>query len=605
MININRKEECCGCNACGDICPKNAITYKIDNEGFWYPKIDKDKCIECGLCEQTCPILRGDTTRLNNYEEPKCYVAEHKSIDVIFSSTTGGMFTAFAEVMYRQKGYVGGAIHNKDFSVSEYISNKKEDLKFLRRSKDLQSYSEGFYKKVKSLLENGEKVFVCGVPCQIAALKLFLGKDYETLITADLICLGVNSPKVWRSYLDYIEQINNSKIIWTENKSKEYGWHKLTQKFVFENGNEYFDTSETSEFIKGFIKLHLYCRPSCYECKFKGFPRVADVSIGDFWGIEKRDPSYNSNMGTSVVMINSEKGFLYFDKVQKRINYKKVPLEWAVQGNPALTKSVAKPTCSRKEFFDDLDKTPFDKAIRKMKVKEKKTLRSVLRKAKPTLSFFYHIVCVTRLHPLALWQTFKYSGINNIFHNKGIICGKNSVINIDKSSKVQFDGIFIFGQNAKFPGSKQESRLYVGKNATLHILGDFTLKPDCDIEVLDGAELIIHGKKLINSDGNEGLTIVCGEKIEIGPDVGIGRDVCIRDTNGNHYINTIGYRTTRPVVVGEKAWLCESCTIMPGVKIGYGAIVGVNSTVTKSVPDRAMVSGFPAVVIQENVLWKR
>lgn len=605
MIDVKRKEECCGCNACGDICPRNAITFESDNEGFWYPRVDKEKCIDCGLCNKVCPVFRDDFVRNGNITSPKCYAAEHKSIDVIFSSTTGGMFSAFAEVMYAEKGYVGGSIHTEDFFATEYISNNKEDLKLLRRSKDLQSNAEGFYKKIKELLNEGAKVLVCAVPCQIAALKSFLGKDYENLVTIDLICLGVNSPKVWRKYLDYIEGINNSKIVWTENKSKEYGWHNLTQKFVFENGKEYFDTSKTSEFIKGFIKLHLYCRPSCYECKFKGFPRIADISIGDFWGIERHSSNHNSNMGTSVVMVNSEKGKIFFEKAKKRINIEEVPLEWAVSGNPALTRSVVSPSCSRKDFFEALDKMPFDVAIKSMKVKDKITLRGILRKMKPTLSFIKQVVCVTHLNPVALYQTARYSGLKNMLHNKGIICGTNTVIKVESGAKIEIGGILIVGQNSKFYRSKQESRIYVGKKSTFKINGDFIIKPGCDIEILDGAEFIINGKKLITSDANEGFTVVCGEKIEIGHDVGIGRGVCIRDTNGNHYINTLGYKPTRPVLIGEKAWLCESCTIMPGVKIGYGAIVGVNSTVIKSVPARAMVSGFPADVVQENVLWKR
>lgn len=605
MINLSRKEDCCGCNACGDVCPKEAITYNTDEEGFWYPVVSDEKCVECGLCEKVCPMRQVDSVREGNTQEPYCYVAEHKSLDVIFSSTSGGMFSALAETMYSQGGYVGGAIHNDDFSASEYISNNKEDLKFLRRSKDLQSNSENLYKKIKKLLDKGEKVLICGVPCQIAALKSYIGDSYENLITIDLICLGVNSPKVWRKYLDYIESINKSKIIWTENKSKEYGWNKLTQKFVFENGKEFFDTRDTSDFIKGFIKLHLYCRPSCYECRFKGFPRIGDITIGDFWGIEKHDSSYKSNMGTSVLLVNSSKGKIFFEKAQRRMNCKQVPLEWAMGGNPALTKPLAKIDCSREDFFKSLDKMPFDQAIKKVKIKEKITLRSVLRKAKPFLSVIKQIGVVTRMRPKALYQTIKYSGLFNLLKHKGIICGTNSVVQIEKGSEVKFEGLMILGYDRKFPNSKIESRLYVGKNSRLHVCGDFTVKPDCDIEVLEGAELIIRGKKLINSDANEGLTIVCGEKIEIGYDVGIGRNVCIRDTNGNHFINLMGYKTTRPIVIGDKAWLCEGCTIMPGVKIGFGGIVGVNSVVTKSVPEHSMVSGYPASVIQDNVLWKR
>ena len=215
MIDIKRKEDCCGCNACGDICPKDAISYHTDNEGFWYPQIDKSKCINCGLCNKVCPIETECKSRKNNISKPECYATEHKSIEVIFNSTTGGMFTALAECMYAQKGYVGGAIHNDDFSVSHFISNNRNDLLKLRRSKDLQSNAEGFHKKVKTLLDQGENVLACGVPCKIAGLLNYLGKDYDNLITVDLICAGVNSPKVWRKYLDYIEDMNNSKIVWT------------------------------------------------------------------------------------------------------------------------------------------------------------------------------------------------------------------------------------------------------------------------------------------------------------------------------------------------------------------------------------------------------
>lgn len=325
MIDIKRNEDCCGCNACGDICPKKAITFLVDKEGFWYPKVDKEKCIDCGLCNKVCPIETECKSRNSNKLEPKCYAAEHKSIEVIFNSTTAGMFSALAEGVYSQKGYVGGAIHNKDFSVSHFISNDRNDLQRLRRSKDLQSNAEGLYKKIKKLLDADEKVLVCGVPCQIAALLNYVGKDYDNLITVDLICAGVNSPKVWRKYLDYIEEKNCSKIVWTENKSKEYGWDKLTQKFVFENGQEYFDTDKTSLFIHGYIVSHLYCRPSCYECNFKGFPRMADITIGDFWGITKHSNKHNSNMGTNLVMINSEKGQEYFDKIKKRVNLEETP----------------------------------------------------------------------------------------------------------------------------------------------------------------------------------------------------------------------------------------------------------------------------------------
>lgn len=128
MIKLNRKEDCCGCNACGDICPKHAIKFVNDKEGFWYPEISQELCVNCGLCEKICPVINKCKSLEKNYKEPECFAAEHKSIDVIFSSTTGGMFSALADVMYNQSGYVGGAIHNKDFTVSHFISNDKKRM---------------------------------------------------------------------------------------------------------------------------------------------------------------------------------------------------------------------------------------------------------------------------------------------------------------------------------------------------------------------------------------------------------------------------------------------------------------------------------------------
>lgn len=604
MICIKNEKDCCGCNACGDICPKGAISFEINNEGFWYPKVNTDKCVDCGLCEKICPILHRCEAYADNRETPLCYAAEHKSIEVIFSSTTGGMFSALADVMYNKGGYVGGAIHNEDFSVSHFISNNKGDLQKLRRSKDLQSNAEGFYLSVKNLLNERASVLVCGVPCQIAGLKNYLGKEYDNLITIDLICAGVNSPKVWRKYLDYIEEINNSKIVWTENKSKEYGWNNLTQKFVFENGGEYFDTHKTSLFIQGYIDSHLYCRPSCYDCKFKGFPRIADITIGDFWGITKHSKGHNSDMGTSLVLINSEKGNDYFEKVKRRINFELVPLEWAISGNPALLNSISVLSDNREDFFRDLDKMRFDEAVKKYSIKKKKSFKDTLRKIKHTLGFCKYIARVTRLSPKAVYQTARYSGLRNLSKRKGIIFGHNCCVNISKNCNLQIDGLLTIGRKDKFHDSKQESRLFLGNNSTLKIMGNFDIDSDCEIIIFDNAELTIHGSKHGISDANEGFRIICGQKIEIMADVGIGRNVQIRDTNGEHFMNTTGYRTSRPVVIGEKAWLCESCTIMPGVKIGRGAIIGINSTVIKSVPAHTLVSGYPASVVQENVLWK-
>ena len=149
MINIQKKVDCCGCNACGDVCAQGAISFKTDHEGFWYPEVDMQKCTDCHLCEKVCPIINVKDLKKNDFPQSLCYAAEHKNLEVVFDSTSGGLFSALADVMYKSGGYVGGAVFNEDFSVRQYISNDKKDLPRLRSSKYLQSHLDGFYKKVR------------------------------------------------------------------------------------------------------------------------------------------------------------------------------------------------------------------------------------------------------------------------------------------------------------------------------------------------------------------------------------------------------------------------------------------------------------------------
>ena len=298
MISINDKVDCCGCNACGDVCGQDAITYKTDIEGFWYPEVNKDRCTDCHLCEKVCPIVNIRDLKKNDLPQSVCYAAENKNMEVVFDSTSGGLFSALADVMYKAGGYVGGAIFNDDFSVRQYVSNDKNDLPRIRSSKYLQSHFDGFYRRVRDLLKSGERVLVCGSPCQMAALRSFLRKDYDNLIIADYICRGINSPKVWRKYLDSFEERYGSKVVYSKAKSKEFGWRNLTQKVILANGKHYYETGAQSFFTQGYLRTGVFCRPSCYDCKFKGYPRIADITLADFWGIEKVNTLMEKDIGT-------------------------------------------------------------------------------------------------------------------------------------------------------------------------------------------------------------------------------------------------------------------------------------------------------------------
>ena len=598
MIEIKRKEDCCGCNACGDVCPKDCISYKTDIEGFWYPVVNKDTCIDCHLCEKVCPIINVKELKKNDLPQSVCYAAEHKNMEVLFDSTSGGLFSALADIMYKEGGFVGGAVFNEDFSVRQFISNKKEDLPRIRSSKYLQSSLIGFYKEVRDLVKNDENVLVCGSPCQMAALRAFLKKDFDNLIIADFICRGTNSPKVWRKYLDSFEERYGSKVIYCKAKSKEYGWRNLTQKVILANGKHVYETRDVSNFTKGYLQTGCYCRPSCYECKFKGYPRMADITLADFWGIENVNQSLEKNLGTSLVMINSKKGEAFFEKVKSRINCLSVPFESIEGGNLALVKPLAPAKVDRKQFFEDLDKMSFLQIADKYILTEQKVgLKTKLRKV---YHYLRQIKNETQLRPKVLYQFFKYNTLKEIATGNVMIPTPYCVIRISKTAKVNKRGITVLGSKMLFPSSHLETRLFVQDNGTLNLGPNTTIAYGADIEVFTKAELTFKG----HGGSNIGLTVICGNRIEFGEGVMMGRHVTVRDNNGSHYINRQGYKNSMPVIIGDKAWLCESCTIMNGVKIGDGAIVGAKSFVISKVPAHAMVSGHPAQIIDEDVLWK-
>ena len=597
MINIIDKTQCCGCNACGDACGHDAITFKTDIEGFWYPVVDKNQCVDCGLCEKVCPIININELKKNDFLQPMCYAAEHKNMEVVFDSTSGGLFSALADVMYKDKGYVGGAVFNEDFSVRQYISNDKVDLPRIRSSKYLQSSFEGFFVQVRKLLRDGEKVLVCGSPCQMVALRAFLRKDYDNLIIVDYICRGINSPKVWRKYLDSFEERYGSKVVFCKAKSKEYGWRNLTQKVILANGKHVYETKDQSNYTKGYLQTNVYCRPSCYECKFKGYPRMADITLADFWGIEKINVSMEKNLGTSLVMVNSKKGEAYFEKVKERINYLEVPFSQAEKDNPALNKSLGKPLVNRKQFFEDLERMTFLELSRKYMLSSQKNRK---QKIKSFLRYGYTILKYTRCHPRPLYQLFKYNSLRDILSHNIILPTPYCVIEISKKAIVNKKGITILGHKVKFTGSRLETRLFVADEATLNLGDDLKLGYGADIEVFKGAVLTFKG----HGGSNIGLTVICGDHIEFGDGVMMGRHVTVRDNNGSHYINRQGYKNTRPVIIGDKVWLCESCTVMNGVKVGDGAIVGAKSFVISKVPAHSLVSGHPAQVLDKDVYWK-
>lgn len=604
MINILNKKDCNGCCACIDVCPTKAIEMEVDIEGFWYPKVTMDLCIDCSLCDKTCPDLNISKLKQNDFKEPKCYAAEHKNIEIVFDSTSGGLFSAFAEITYKDGGYVGGAQFNNDLSVSHCISNNKSDLEQLRSSKYLQSDLTGWFKDVKSILKTGLPVVVCGCPCQMAGLKSFLKKDYDNLLILDFVCRGINSPKVWSKYVESFKERYGSKVVYAKAKSKEYGWRNLTQKVILENGQHIYETGKESLFTKGYLRTNAYCRPSCYSCKYKEFPRIADITLADFWGIEKQLGIKDKDLGMSLVMINSKKGEAFFKRIQQKINCYPAPLQLAIDGNPALLYPLKESLVNREQFFLDLDKLTFSELGDKYdfsNVRNNSRIKSFAKKCMNRLRSLYSYYKLSMFgYAKMVCLNFRLANFRNMLSLNNLIMPKGKVL-LQKasSSRILLNGNFKIGESI-FRNSNYETRLLLLDNSQVEILGNVEIGYGADIEVFNNAKLIL-------SEGiasNIGLTLICGDQISIGRDVKIGRNVTIRDNNGGHYINRQGYKNSKPVIIEDKVWLCEGCTIMQGVRIGEGAIIGANSFVTRNVPARSLVIGNPATIVDRDILWK-
>ena len=606
MIQIENKNDCCGCNACGDICPKDVISFKTDNDGFWYPEVDTEKCIDCHLCEKVCPVLhKEEYKKQGGYEIPKTYAVVHKNIEVRFDSTSGGAFSALAEEVYKQGGFVGGAVYNDDWSVSQFLSSSKSDLSKLRSSKYLQSHFDGFYNAVKEALDTGKQVLVCGSPCQMAAMFRFLRKPYENLIIVDYICRGIASPLYFRKWIDYLEDKHNSKAVFYKAKSKELGWRKLSTRIEFANGEADIIAGDDNPWLKIQYKVPEICRPSCFECAFKGFPRTSDITIGDLWAEKGAiDKQLDGDIGTSIVFANNEKGEAFLTRCLKKTEYQEFPYEIAAKGNYHLEHPVKHSRNNREEFFADLNES-FEKCIDKYIPELQNKHYSSKSKIKNVLRFFWRLkdVCGWNIGTWCknVWYNLFSRKVKcSMLEGKYFIIDKCCTINISSKSRLILDSSLHFGSK-RVKGSKLDSRLLIEDGGIMHIFGgDYFISYGADVEVFKNATLEIGG----GIGANIGLTIICGNKITIGRNSGCGRNVTIRDNNGGHAISIRGYKNSIPVVIKEHVWLTESCTIMPGSVIETGAIVGARSVVSGHIPGSCIVSGDPAKVVEKNVYWK-
>lgn len=339
MQHLCDKKLCTGCTACASICPKSCIKMQPDAFGFLYPQIREDECIECGLCAQICPVLAQE----KKTSVPQAYAAMAKDMHLRLQSSSGGIFSLLAQKVIERKGSVFGAAYDTDFTVRHICAETLDDLKLLRGAKYSQSNLNSCFRNIRQRLNQGQNVLFSGTPCQVAGLKTFLRKNYENLLTVDIVCHSVPSPEIWKQYVHFrAEQDNDGEMPISINlRSKESGWSHYQYENLFQyDSRTYSQTSGASLYMKlfggGWIS-----RESCAHCRFKGYQRISDLTFGDFWGIWNIAPEMDDNMGTSLVLVQTEKGQQYFHAIKDSLCTKNVTLEQSSAENPALLVSFA------------------------------------------------------------------------------------------------------------------------------------------------------------------------------------------------------------------------------------------------------------------------
>lgn len=367
MIKITDKSDCCGCKACIQVCPQKCISMFEDEEGFLYPQVNQEKCIDCGLCEKVCPVLNQNLPR----KPLKTYAVKNKDEKIRLKSSSGGVFTLLAEYIINRNGVVFGAKFDKKWKVIHDYTETIEGLANFRGSKYVQSDIGNCFNEAREFLKKGRLVLFTGTPCQIAGLKLFLRKEYENLITVDVACHGVPSPKIWKEYLtelkkEFENKTHNSKaeISQVFFRDKSTGWKQycfnIKGFLMFKRANtekrEKFDFREFSSqnlFMKGFIG-DLYLRPSCFSCPSKELKSGSDITIADFWGVNITIPEIDDDKGISLVFCNTKKGEDFFENLPHLFK-KETDYLSAVKYNSAIISSVSEPP-KRGIFYQNYSK---------------------------------------------------------------------------------------------------------------------------------------------------------------------------------------------------------------------------------------------------------
>ncbi len=602
------------------VCPQHCITMEPDSEGFLYPEVDTTCCNNCGLCEQTCPVListsgifslETDSDMSTLFKDigseliPQpisVYGAYHHCLQTRVDSTSGGVFSALAEVFFESGGCVAGAVYNKDHSVSHIVTDNVSRLVDLRSSKYLQSFTDQMYRDVKILLDSGTRVLVCGTPCQINGLHGFLRKDYENLVTCDFICKGVNSPLVFKKYMDMLERKYRSKAKVIKFKDKTHGWHRFSMRVDFENGKRYCQDRYHDPFFVGYLQSGNFVRPSCYECRFKGSNRKSDITLADFWGIDKLDVTMDQDLGTSLVLINTQKGARIYREIQSKVCSKQFQFEDAIKENSAFHLSLKNSPRDRSVFFSELNRLPFEKVAKKFF-----PLPTIKRRLYVWAMSKY--VKIRKLRQFVFNTGLSFSTWRNVVYYNFIsknVTSKMKVpfrflnhctVDLRKGAKVVVNAKMTIGVQ-QVRNAHLETRILVEEGGVLTVNGPFTMYAGSYIRVLRGGNLVLNAGFI-----NEGVQITCKKRVTIGKGCAIARDVIIRDYDAHQLLGD-GNKVGEEISIGDHVWIGTRAIILKGVTIYDGAVIAAGAVVPHDVSAKCLVAGVPAKVIRELVEWR-
>lgn len=358
------KSKCCGCGSCKHICPVSAIILKKDKEGFEYPLIDEKKCINCNRCVDVCPIQKKEKILNNkNNEEIFSYIVKSRELEILKISSSGGFVTEIAKKIVKNNGVVFGALFDENKNIIHQKINNVEGLKKVAGSKYVQSNLKNTFNECKKELCKGTQVLYIGMPCQIEGLKNFLKKDYENLITIDLVCHGVSSPLFWKDYRDFLEKKFNSKIKKINFRDKKFGYKSSGMKIKFSNSYQYWNSPRIDYFLKCFF-MNIITRPSCLKCNFKTLNHNSNFTVFDCWNYEKLLNDFN-NLGYTNVITNNKKGKDILSSMTNFLEIYPVNLEDILPKNGGMLLKSASAKINREEFWDYYLNNSFEKTMGK------------------------------------------------------------------------------------------------------------------------------------------------------------------------------------------------------------------------------------------------